>query len=159
MWAGLHLGWKFWVATFVQWTKNNIQIQTYLTQDFMSLRETTLHAMLNVASAVWIWYTLHVEIKKLIYEFFTWTNKLNLFSTIFFLYLILKSEKKLDLNYIHSHEFLISVIIFFWIWKYIYFYKRNWTMEFLILKWEKGLFFKKPKIKSCLAYNLAAVYQ
>lgn len=45
MWAGLHLGWKFWVATFVQWTKNNIQIQTYLTQDFMSLRETTLHAM------------------------------------------------------------------------------------------------------------------
>lgn len=91
--------------------------------------------------------------------FFTWTNKLNLFSTIFFLYLILKSEKKLDLNYIHSHEFLISVIIFFWIWKYIYFYKRNWTMEFLILKWEKGLFFKKPKIKSCLAYNLAAVYQ
>lgn len=91
--------------------------------------------------------------------FLTWTNKLNLFSTIFFLYLILKSEKKLDLNYIHSHEFLISVIIFFWIWKYIYFYKRNWTMEFLILKWEKGLFFKKPKIKSCLAYNLAAVYQ
>lgn len=45
MWAVLHLGWKFWVATFVQWTKNNIQIQTYLTQDFMSLRETTLHAM------------------------------------------------------------------------------------------------------------------
>lgn len=40
--------------------------------------------------------------------FFTWTNKLNLFSTIFFLYLILKSEKKLDLNYIHSHEFLKS---------------------------------------------------
>lgn len=78
----------------------------------------------------------------------------------FFLYLILKSEeKKMDLNYIHSHEFLISVIIFFLIWKYIYFHKRNWTMEFLILKWEKGLFFKKPKIKSCLAYNLAAVYQ
>lgn len=94
-----------------------------------------------------------------IWYFFTWTNKLNLFSTIFFLYLILKSEKKLDLNYIHSHEFLKSVIIFFWIWKYIYFYKRNCTMEFLILKWEKGLFFKKPKIKSCLAYNLAAVYQ
>lgn len=41
--------------------------------------------------------------------FFTWTNKLNLFSTIFFLYLILKSEKKLDLNYINSHEFLISL--------------------------------------------------
>lgn len=41
--------------------------------------------------------------------FFTWTNKLNLFSTIFFLYLILKSEKKLDLNYIHSHEFLKSM--------------------------------------------------
>lgn len=61
---------NFWVATFVQWTKNNIQIQTYLTQDFMSLRETTLHAMLNVASAVWIWYTLHVEIKKLIYDVF-----------------------------------------------------------------------------------------
>lgn len=41
--------------------------------------------------------------------FLTWTNKLNLFSTIFFLYLILKSEKKLDLNYINSHEFLISL--------------------------------------------------
>lgn len=40
--------------------------------------------------------------------FFTWTNKLNLFSTIFFLYLILKSEKKLDLNYIHSHEFFVK---------------------------------------------------
>lgn len=108
MWAGLHLGWKCWVATFVQWTKNNIQIQTYLTQDFMSLRETTLHAMLNVASAVWIWYTLHVEIKKLIYEFFTWTNKLNLFSTIFFLYLILKSEeKKIGLE-LHSFTWIFD---------------------------------------------------
>lgn len=154
MWAGLHLGWKFWVATFVQWTKNNIQIQTYLTQDFMSLRETTLHAMyMNMIQTacrnkeIDIWCFLPGQIN--------WTCLAQFFSVSDFK---IWRKKKSDLNYIHSHEFFISVIIFFLIWKYIYFYKRNWTMEFLILKWEKGLFFKKI-IKLCLAYNLAAVYQ
>lgn len=138
MWAGLHLGWKFWVATFVQWTKNNIQIQTYLTQDFMSLRETTLHAMyMNMIQTacrnkeIDIWCFLPGQIN--------WTCLAQ-----FFLYLILKSEeKKIGLE-LHSFTWIfdnLSVIIFFLIWKYIYFYKKNWTMEFLILKWKKGLFF------------------
>lgn len=139
MWAGLHLGWKFWVATFVQWTKNNIQIQTYLTQDFMSLRETTLHAMyMNMIrqtacrnKEIDIWCFLPGQIN--------WTCLAQ-----FFLYLILKSEeKKIGLE-LHSFTWIfdnLSVIIFFLIWKYIYFYKKNWTMEFLILKWKKGLFF------------------
>lgn len=39
--------------------------------------------------------------------FFTWTNKLNLFSTIFFLYLILKSEKKIGLE-LHSFTWIFE---------------------------------------------------
>lgn len=139
MWAGLHLGWKFWVATFVQWTKNNIQIQTYLTQDFMSLRETTLHAMyMNMIQTacrnkeIDIWCFLPGQIN--------WTCLAQ-----FFLYLILKSEeKKIGLE-LHSFTWIfdnLSVIIFFLIWKYIYFYKKKWTMEFLILKWKRVCFFK-----------------
>lgn len=61
--------------------------------------------------------------------------------TIFFC-IWFKNLKKLDLNYIHSHEILIiSVIIFFGSENILYFYKRNWTMDFLILKWEKRFFY------------------
>lgn len=151
----MHLGWKFWVATFVQWTKNNIQIQTYLTQDFMSLRETTLHAMyMNMIQTacrnkeIDIWCFLPGQIN--------WTCLARFFSVSDFK--IWRKKNWTWITFIHMN-FFISVIIFFLIWKYIYFYKRNWTMEFLILKWEKGLIFTKPKIKLCLVYNLAAVYQ
>lgn len=77
----------------------------------------------------------------------------------FFLYLILKSEKKIGLE-LHSFTWIFDKChnIFLDLKIYILLQKKL-DNGIPYPEVRKGLVFKKPKIKSCLAYNLAAVYQ